>query len=138
MLKDAQGLDIREEVVSTGDVLIKYNRYQEGLDVLYDIKGQLEQLNIIDDVIFGQISESISKGEIKKGDLSKAKSILNESIAMLEKNVTHDNADLYNILARNYTQLGNVHSLEKDSNDFLQQYEKAKDIYEMFEELVPE
>lgn len=46
---------------------------------------------------------------------------------------------MYDILARNYTQLGDMYALEKKEKlDFLAEYEKAREIYEKFEELVPQ
>lgn len=45
---------------------------------------------------------------------------------------------MYDILARNYAQRGNIYALEKGKHDFLAEYTKAKEIYEKFEELVPE
>ncbi|KAL4461895.1 hypothetical protein ABPG72_003915 [Tetrahymena utriculariae] len=138
-IKQENGLDIGYEVQQIGHVLIKNKRVQDGLDVLYDLKSQLESLNINDPLLLSKISENISKGEMINSNLEKALNILNETIPKIEKVVSYENPSLYDMLARNYSQRGNIYSLDKDKKqDFIAQYSKAKDIYEKFEELIPE
>ncbi|KAL4474535.1 hypothetical protein ABPG73_016038 [Tetrahymena malaccensis] len=138
-IKQEQGLDIGYEVQQIGHVLIKNKRVQDGLDVLYDLKSQLEQLKIDDPLLLSKISENISKGEMINSNLEKALSILDETIPKIEKVVSYENPSLYDMLARNYSQRGNIYSLDKDKKqDFIAEFSKAKDIYEKFEELIPE
>lgn len=74
-----------------------------------------------------------------KSNLKKALETIDESTTILEKNVSFDNPELYDCLARNYAQKATIYSLEKDKvNDFLGELNKAKEVYEKYEELINE
>lgn len=138
VLKEENNFDIREEVLQTGEILIKSRRTQEGLDVLYDLSKQLSSLGISDILVEGRIAETVSKAEMVKGNLAKAREVLDSVIEKLEKVVKDEEPDLYDVLARCYAQRGNIFALEKGGSDYLSEYKKAAEIYQKFVELVPQ
>ena len=71
--------------------------------MLYTLKKQLHSLGVVDSLLQGKIAEELSKGEIFKCNYEKAKEVIDEAITDLEKNVSLERPDLYDILARNYT-----------------------------------